>query len=162
MSKEIVEVSRSFIDVVEELMELEYGMIGAYKVAIENLEDLEYKDKFREFKANHKIYVKELFAFLVESKQKIQMTSSTAKHILTNGKIKFAPIFGNEEILSAILQVEESIITAYERADFEAGIDNDGNKISKIVAKALEALRKHKDWIQLELEKYGDTAKWLK
>ena len=40
-----------FIDAIKELIELDYDAVDTYKLAIEKLKNLEYKDKFYEFKA---------------------------------------------------------------------------------------------------------------
>jgi len=43
-----------FIDAIKELIELDYDAVDTYKLAIEKLKNLEYKDKFYEFKGDQR------------------------------------------------------------------------------------------------------------
>jgi len=152
-----VGTQKSFIDAIKELVELEYDAIEAYKVAMENLDSLEYKDKFFEFKGDHERHVKELSAFLASSNEKVPTGPDNTKHLLVKGKVKLASLFGDENILSAMLSNEEDTVTAYERINSRVANDNSDNKMDKVIPRALEDERRHKDWIQVELEKYENN-----
>lgn len=145
-----VGAQRSFIDAIKKLIELEYDSIGAYKVTLVNLKSFEYRDKFYEFKNDHKRHIEELSVFLERFDQEIPINPYVAKHLLTKGKVKLASTFGDKNILRAMLCNEKDVITAYKRVNSRA--END-NKMNRIILKALEDERKHKDWIQVELEK---------
>lgn len=149
MSTEIG-AQRSFVDAIKKLIELEYDSIGVYKVTMANLESFKYKDKFYEFKNDHKRHIEELSVFLERVDQKLPINPYVAKHLLTKGKIKLASTFGDENILRAMLCNEKDVITAYKRVISRVGNDN---KLNRIALKALEDEKKHKDWIQIELEK---------
>ncbi len=151
MNTKIRRMQKSFIGTIQGLVELEYNTIEVYKAAIESLGSLEYRDKFYEFKGNHKRHVEELSAFLARFNEKAPTSPNNTKHLLAKGRVKLASIFGDENILSAILSNEEDAVTAYERINPRAA---NNNKMDKIILRALEDERRHTDWIQVELEKY--------
>ncbi|MDP5109905.1 MAG: ferritin-like domain-containing protein [Rickettsiaceae bacterium] len=146
----MVGTQESFIKAIQELVELDYDAVGAYESAIKNLDKLEYKEKLEEFKQDHKRHITELSAFLGRCKEKVPSGPDNTKKLLVKGKVELASLFGDKNILSAMLSNEEDTNTAYKRMDSRVGESNDA-EIAKIIAKGLADERKHKHWLQITI-----------
>ncbi len=141
-----------FIDAIKELIELDYDAVDTYKLAIEKLENLEYKDKFYEFKADHNQHIKQLSAFLARSNEIAPTKPDNTKDLLMKAKVKGASLMGDESILKAMLSNEEDTVTAYERMNQRVNESSD-QKIARIIADGWEDEKRHKTWIKTALEK---------
>ncbi len=150
----MVGTQKNFIEAIKELVELEYDAIGAYETAFKNLENPEYKEKFDEFKSDHQRHIKELSNFLLSNKAECPSGPDTLKKLLVNGKVELASLFGDQNILNAVLSNEEDTNTAYERIKARVG-ESDDSKISEIITKGLEDERKHKSWLQKNISQKG-------
>lgn len=142
----------NFIDAIKELIELDYDIIEAYESAINRLENLEYKDKLRNFQGEHKKRVKELSAFLNESGEEAPKGADMSKNLLVKSKVAILAIFGDDNILKAMLSNEEDSNMAYERM-YARLKESTNQQISKAITKGLEEERKHKDWLKRTIEK---------
>jgi rubrerythrin len=102
-------------DLVENLLLLEHDAIAAYVETIQRLENVTYKQKITEFKADHDRHVQELtqLAAAVGAKQ---YREGDAKQMLTTGKVALASLMGDSTILGAMRSNEEDTVTAYDRA----------------------------------------------
>ena len=138
---------KSFIEAVKELVELDYDILGAYEAAIDNLENPEYKKKFEEFKIGHTRHITELGAFLSRCNEECPSGPDSIKKLLEKGKVEVASLFGDQNILNAMLSNEEDTNTAYERMNSRVNESSD-TQIAKIIADGLADERKHMDWLQ--------------
>ncbi|MBN8523601.1 MAG: ferritin-like domain-containing protein [Rickettsiales bacterium] len=146
----MVGTQKSFTQAIKELVELDYDALGAYESAINNLENPEYKKKFEEFKLDHQRHITELSAFLSRCNETAPSGPDNMKKVLVKGKVELASLFGDQNILSAMLSNEEDTNTAYERIN--ARIEESADKeIAKIIAGGLADERKHRDWIQSKI-----------
>jgi len=143
----MVGTQKSFTQAIKELVELDYDALGAYESAINNLENSEYKKKFEEFKLDHQRHITELSAFLSRCNETAPSGPDNMKKVLVKGKVELASLFGDQNILSAMLSNEEDTNTAYERINARIGESAD-KEIAKIIAAGLADERKHRDWIQ--------------
>ena len=143
----MVGTQKSFTQAIKELVELDYDALGAYESAINNLENPEYKKKFEEFKLDHQRHITELSAFLSICNETAPSGPDNMKKVLVKGKVELASLFGDQNILSAMLSNEEDTNTAYERINARIGESAD-KEIAKIIADGLADERKHRDWIQ--------------
>ncbi|TXH53690.1 MAG: ferritin-like domain-containing protein [Bacteroidia bacterium] len=143
----MVGTQKSFTQAIKELVELDYDALGAYESAINNLENPEYKKKFEEFKLDHQRHITELSAFLSRCNETAPSGPDNMKKVLVKGKVELASLFGDQNILSAMLSNEEDTNTAYERINARIGEAAD-KEIAKIIAGGLADERKHRDWIQ--------------
>lgn len=141
-----------FIDAIKELIELDYDAVDTYKLAIEKLKNLEYKDKFYEFKGDHNQHIKQLSAFLARNNEIAPTEPDKIKDLLMKAKVEGASFMGDKDILKAMLSNEEDTVTAYERMNKRVKESSD-QKIAKIIADGWEDEKRHKNWIQNELEK---------
>lgn len=143
----MVGTQKSFTQAIKELVELDYDALGAYESAINNIENPEYKKKFEEFKLDHQRHITELSAFLSRCNETAPSGPDNMKKVLVKGKVELASLFGDQNILSAMLSNEEDTNTAYERINARIGEAAD-KEIAKIIAGGLADERKHRDWIQ--------------
>jgi ferritin-like metal-binding protein YciE len=151
----MVGTQKNFIEAIKELVELEYDAVSAYETAFKNLENPEYKKKFDEFKSEHQRHIKELSNFLSINKEECPSGPDTLKKLLVNGKVELASLFGDQNILNAVLSNEEDTNTAYERINQRVG-EYSGEKevkISEIIARGLSDEKKHKSWLQNNISK---------
>lgn len=146
----MVGTQKSFTQAIKELVELDYDALGAYESAINNLENPEYKKKFEEFKLDHQRHITELSAFLSRCNETAPSGPDNMKKVLVKGKVELASLFGDQNILSAMLSNEEDTNTAYERINARIGESAD-KEIAKIIAGGLADERKHRDWIQSKI-----------
>lgn len=142
----------SFIEAVKELIELDYDTVGAYEAAINNLENPEYKKKFDEFKSDHQHHITDLSAFLSRCNESSPTGSDNIKKLLVRWKVELASLFGDQNILKAMLSNEEDTNTASERMDFRVTESSDA-KIAQIIAGGLADEKKHKNWLQTNITK---------
>jgi rubrerythrin len=151
----MVGTQKNFIEAIKELVELEYDAISAYETAFKNLENPEYKKKFDEFKSDHQRHIKELSNFLLVNNEECPSGPDTLKKLLVNGKVELASLFGDQNILNAVLSNEEDTNIAYERINQRLGeySDEKGGKISEIIARGLSDEKKHKSWLQSNISK---------
>jgi rubrerythrin len=146
----MVGTQKSFTQAIKELVELDYDTLGAYESAINNLENPEYNKKFEEFKLDHQRHITELSAFLSRCNETAPSGPDNMKKVLVKGKVELASLFGDQNILSAMLSNEEDTNTAYERINARIGESAD-KEIAKIIASGLADERKHRDWIQSKI-----------
>jgi rubrerythrin len=149
----MVGTQKSFTQAIKELVELDYDALEAYESAINNLENPEYKKKFEEFKLDHQRHITELSAFLSRCNETAPSGPDNMKKVLVKGKVELASLFGDQNILSAMLSNEEDTNTAYERINARIGESAD-KEIAKIIADGLADERKHKDWIQSNISQH--------
>lgn len=150
----MVGTQKSFTEAIKELVELDYDALGAYESAINNLENPEYKKKFEEFKLDHQRHITELSAFLSRYNETAPSGPDNIKKILVKGKVELASLFGDQNILSAMLSNEEDTNTAYERINARVGESGDSG-IVKVISAGLADERKHKNWIQANISQKG-------
>lgn len=130
------------------LIQLEYDAIAAYKAAIERLDTVSYKEKFTEFLGDHENHVTNL-SDLVRSEGGTPEDSGDVKKILTKGKVVLADLSGDEAILKAMNANEKQTNTKYEEAVEEHYPTN----VEVVVQRGLADERRHKAWIEATLEK---------
>ncbi len=137
----------SFIDAIKELTELDYDAVGAYEVAMDNLENPEYKQKFKEFRDDHRRHINELSEFLKRCNESAPTEADNTKDLLVKGKVKLASLFGDDKILVAMLSNEEDTQKAYERMNSRVNESTD-DKIADVLARGLQDEKKHGDWLK--------------
>jgi len=143
----MVGTQKSFIEAIKELIELEYDAIGAYNSALNNLENPEYKKRFDEFKSDHEHHISELSDFLSRYNESAPKGPDNLKKLLLKGKVEIASIFGDQNILRAMLSNEEDTNTAYERINGRVNESTDST-IAEVISKGLNDEKKHKEWLQ--------------
>lgn len=134
-----------FVTAIKELIELDYDAIEAYEVACNNLTNNDYKSKFKEFGKDHEKHVKELTELLTKHNATAPTGPSSGKQWLTKGKVILGSLFGDNNILKAMLSNEIDTNVAYERMRMHENIWEDAKNI---LNSGLEDEKKHKAWIE--------------
>lgn len=146
----------SFIEAVKELIELDYDAVEAYEVAIKNLEKSEYKKKLESFKEDHHRHIKELSDFLSRCNEEAPTGPDNIKHLMAMGKVKLGALFGDKNILKAMISNEEDTNEAYKRMNSRVEEASDP-KIAQIIGKGLEDERRHKEWLVDTIEEMNNN-----
>ncbi len=139
--------SEHVIEGLNELIELEYDAIAAYRAAIERINSPAYKSKLSEFLTDHQTHVGNL-TDLVRKEGGTPEKDGDAKKILTKGKVVLADISGDEAILKAMKSNEEQTNSKYEKAVEKGYADH----IQSVVQKGLADERRHKAWVETTLD----------
>ena len=129
------------------VIELDFDAIGAYKAAIERLENEKYRSKLEEFLKDHENHIKTLTK-LVKAQGERPSTSGDFKEILTKGRVMIAGLANDHAILRAMKLNEEQTNKKYEVESAE----DYPEEIHDALTKGLEDERKHKDWIDKTLK----------
>lgn len=137
-----------FYEHLESLLQLDYDAIEAYEAAINRMENQSYKLKLQEFKKDHENHIKDTSPFLKKAGHK-PPTGPGVKSLLTQGKVVLANIIGEAGILKAMRSNEEETNLAYEQIN---GYPDLPVELKKTLQKGLADERKHKSWIEKELE----------
>ena len=131
-----------------ELVELDYNAVEAYSLAVDKIENEDYKAPLQKFQQDHERHIKEINEILVNHNQE-SIKKPTTKQWLLKGKVLLADITGDDKnILKAMDSIEEESNKAYEEANQHKDIWND---ITTILKQGLEDERKHKKWIESTL-----------
>jgi rubrerythrin len=145
----LVGTQKEFVDALYELCELDYDAVDAYQAAIERLDDTTYRNKLMEFKQDHERHIRDISHILRKHNVKAPEGSS-AKRLLTQGKVVLANLLGDETILRAMLSNEIDTNTAYERLNNRT---DEWEDAKEILARGLEDEKKHKAWLETILKK---------
>ena len=145
----LVGTQKNFSKALQELAELDYDAVEAYKATIEKLENSSYKARMEEFKGDHERHIKEINGLLAAHDVET-VKGPTAKGWLTEGKVRLANMVGDDNtILKAMLSNEEDTNTAYRRLNDHA--DKWADAI-KMLERGLTDEKKHKEWIKKTIE----------
>lgn len=152
----MVGLESNFIQMLNDLIELDYDAIEAYTAAINRLEDASSREYFAQFRSDHERHTQELTQ-LVTDLGGTPSTGPSFKHYLTQGKVVLADLFGDEAILGAMKTNEDDTNTAYERAvnhDKKPAIAHD------VLKQGLADERRHRAWIENRIDQLdrGEAA----
>lgn len=137
----------NLVDTLNNLIQLDYDAIDAYDAAIDRLDSAEYKERLKEFRADHARHTRDLGAVVRELGGKPAQQGG-AKSMLTRGKVMMADLMGDGAILQAMKSNEDDTNTAYDRAVKGA----EGNPAAASALRAgLEDERRHRAWIEQAL-----------
>lgn len=140
--------SKEIISDLNDIIELDYDAIAAYRTAIERLENDAYKVKLTEFMGDHERHIVELGKAVLNEGGK-PSTEGDAKKILTRGKVVLADLAGDQAILKAMKSNEEQTNYKYEDAVKIGYPEN----VQAILQRGLEDERRHKAWIVTTLDR---------
>jgi uncharacterized protein (TIGR02284 family) len=135
------------VDMLNNLIQLDYDAIDAYDAAIDRVASPEYKARLREFRDDHARHTRDVGA-VVTKLGGTPARQGGAKSMMTRGKVMLADLMGDSAILQATKSNEEDTNTAYERA-VKAG---EGTPAAIAPLRAgLEDERRHRAWIEQAL-----------
>ncbi len=133
-----------FTNALQELLELDYDAIEAYEMAINKIENNQFKSKLNDFKMDHQGHIIKISAILRKHDAKVPTTPS-AKQWLAKGKVFLGGLIGDNAILLAMLTNEEDTNEAYERILNRPDLWPDA---AAFVEKGLQDEKRHKSWLQ--------------
>jgi uncharacterized protein (TIGR02284 family) len=136
------------VDLLEELIKLDYDAIEAYDMAIERLDDAESQRQLTEFREDHRRHTQDLSRFLKEYGAK-PPTGPDLKRFLTQGKVMLGSLRGDRAILKAMKSNEDQTNTAYERATEHHDLPME---LQETLRKNLEDERRHRSWIERRMQ----------
>ncbi|MCB2427460.1 PA2169 family four-helix-bundle protein [Methylophaga pinxianii] len=139
--------SEDIIKKLNNLIEIDYDAIAAYKAAIERLEDKQLKQQLVTFMEDHKNHVTALTESVRLSGGN-PADSGDMKKILTKGKVVIAELGGDDAILKAMKMNEEVTNKSY-----EAMVDEPfPGTIKLILQNGLADERRHRAWLDATIE----------
>jgi len=140
----LVGTQRKLVDSVKSLIELDYDSIEAYQMAIDNLENQQYKNQLKKFCNDHRKHVDKLSLLLEEKGIKINLGPDT-KQWLTKGKVAMVHLLGDRAILDSMLSNEEDTNSAYHNMNNRGDLWDD---LKPLIENGLEDEKRHKKWIE--------------
>lgn len=135
------------LDLLEDLIKLDYDAIAAYEAAISRLDDKTFIAEMTAFRDDHVRHTQNLGA-LLGPMGRTPPTGGDAKALLTKGKVLLADMMGDKAILQAMKTNEDDTNTAYERAVKHADVDAATRQVLER-NRADEA--RHRNWIEQTL-----------
>jgi uncharacterized protein (TIGR02284 family) len=141
---------KEVVDLLNDLLELEFDAIEAYQTAIEKLDGAGDKRELGSFLVDHQRHINELTT-CVEAIGGTAASKADLKRVLTQGKVVLMGLLGDRAIMMAMKTNEDDTNTAYERA---AGRKDLSPSILDVVERALADERRHRSWIVARIASY--------
>jgi uncharacterized protein (TIGR02284 family) len=132
------------VDMLNDLIQLDYDAIQAYEAAINRIENSEHQRQLKAFRDDHERHTQELGRVVSELGGE-PATGASMKQVLTVGKVAFADIMGEKAVLQAMKTNEDDTNTAYERAASRSDLPQSA---APVIQRALGDERRHRDWIE--------------
>jgi uncharacterized protein (TIGR02284 family) len=130
------------IHLLNDLIEVDYDAIAAYKAAIARLDDVTDKTALGQMLADHRRHVSEL-SLVVRNYGGEPSAHGDVKAVLTKGRVVLAQLSGEQAIFDAMNANEEDTNDAYDRAINRQGVPID---VLAILERNLADERRHRAW----------------
>jgi len=138
----------SLVDVLNDLIQLDYDAIAAYEAAIERIDDDAMREQLREFLQDHRRHTQNLAA-IVERSGGEPATEGDAMRYVTKGKVLVGSLLGDHGILLAMKTNEDETVARHWEALAIGGLD----AAAKSTLEAnLADERRHRAWFAAMLE----------
>lgn len=121
----------------------------AYEVAINRLDNEEYKMSVKSFMEDHVRHIKDVSELLKKHNEVPPSSPSLAKQWVTKGKVVFGSLVGDAAILTALRSNEIDTNTAYERLKIHEHI---WKSAREIISRGLLDEHRHKKWLETVLD----------
>lgn len=131
------------LDMLNDLIELDFDAAEAYQAAIDRLDDPDSKSHLASFREDHLRHTEELSAIVRDLGGEPPLEGDF-KAVLTKGKVVIAGLGGDVAVLRAMKSNEDDTNTAYERASEREELTTD---VQDILRRNLSDERRHRDWI---------------
>ncbi len=141
------EGEETVLDLLNELIELDYDAIEAYRAAVLRVADPRDRARVSGFLDDHVRHVQDL-AVLVRELGAEPAGSGDLRQILTKGKVVIAGLFGDRLVLEAMKSNEEEATAVYAGAARRELPE----RVRALVERHLAEERKHHDWIVERLD----------
>ncbi|WP_394825354.1 DUF2383 domain-containing protein [Pendulispora albinea] len=150
----MVGTQKDLLSLLNQLLELDYDAIEAYKAAIERLHDTTDKERLTSFMRDHERHVKELGDVIVGMGTS-PATGPDLKRVLTKGKVILGGLVGDRTVLLAMKTNENDTNTAYERAVSRNDLPPN---LRALLERSLTDERRHRAWLAQRLEVLNTAA----
>ncbi|AKT37652.1 DUF2383 domain-containing protein [Chondromyces crocatus] len=134
---------KTVIDLLNELIELEYEAIEAYEAAVGRVEESRDRARIQGFLGEHLRQVRELCA-LVRQLGGEPASASDLKQMLKRGKVVIVGLFGDRPVLEAMKVNEAESERLHERIAARPGLPD---AVRLVLRKHLATEHRHHDWI---------------
>jgi len=145
---------KHLVDLLDALVELDYDAIEAYRAAIERLDEVNDKEQFRSFLADHERHVRDLGPF-VERLGKQPSKGPDMRKWLTKGRVVIMGLAGTGAVLHAMKANEDETNAAYERATNRSDVPSD---VLAVLRRNLADERRHRAWIEARLDQRSHAS----
>lgn len=133
------------LEMLQDLIKLDYAAAEAYQTAIDRLDNASYKTQLAAFRSDHQRHIEELGPVVRAMGGEVP-DSGGAKELLTQGKVAMSSLMGDKAILKAMKTNENDTNVAYERCAEKAP-----PQARDIIQRGLADERRHRDWILAQL-----------
>lgn len=141
--KALLCMQREFAEALKQLIEVEYDVIEAYELAINNLSNTAYQAQFIDFSKDHLKYIEKLSQILGEHGRLAPNGSNNLNQQLTKGKTIINTLVGDEVILEAMRMNETDVDAVYERISNRSDIWQDANVV---IVRGWTDIKRHRTW----------------
>ena len=131
------------VDMLNDLIQLDYDAIQAYEAAIGRIENAEHQRQLQAFRDDHERHTQELGRIVSELGAE-PARGASMKQVLTVGKVAFADMMGERAVLQAMKSNEDDTNTAYERAASRSDLPTSA---VPVIQSALGDERRHRHWL---------------
>lgn len=139
-----VATASDIIDMLNDLIQLDYNAIHAYDAAIARIDDVEHQRQLAEFKEDHERHTRELDSVIRGLRGK-PVNGAIISHVVTAGKVVLADMMGDQAVLKAMKTNMDDTNKAYERA---AGRRDLPPEAVPVIQAALGDERRHREWFE--------------
>ncbi|WP_394841395.1 ferritin-like domain-containing protein [Pendulispora brunnea] len=150
----MVGTQKDLVSLLNQLLELDYDAIEAYKAAIARLKDTSDRAQLASFMHDHERHVRELGDAIVGMGSR-PSNGPDVKQVLTKGKVVLSALIGDRLILMAMKTNENDTNTAYERAVNRTDLPQD---LRAVLERNLTDERRHRAWIAQRIEVLNAAA----
>ena len=145
----MVGTEADFLNVLGDLVSLDYDAIAAYDSAISRIGDPPFKHQLQQFREDHQRHTIELGS-IISQLGGTPPSSGGAKSMLTQGKVVLGGLIGDRAILVAMKTNEDDTNTAYERA---VAHERKHQSADEVLRRGLADERRHRAWIEETIAK---------
>jgi rubrerythrin len=146
----LVGTQKNFAEALQALIELDYDAVEAYQVAINRLDNKDYKAKLTEFKTDHQRHIVEL-SHIAREHNVVPPVGPSVKQWLTKGKAVLADLLGEKALLQAMLSNEMDTNAAYDAMNKHPEA---WENIKEALKRGYADEKKHKRWLEETIENY--------
>jgi hypothetical protein len=150
----LVGLEVTIVDTLNNLIELDFDAIEAYRLAIARLHGAPDKQVLTAFMRDHQHHVIDLGAHVYQLGA-VPASRPGIKAALTRGKVMLGALLGDMSILLAIRSTGKDTHVAYQRVNRRAGVDS---ALRRVLHEALLDERRHAAWLDHRL---GLDGHWL-
>lgn len=143
-----VGTQKALVDMLNQLIELDFDAIEAYRTAVARMKDDGDRRQLALFMADHERHTRELTA-MVQQLGEVPSAGPDMKKLLTSGKVFLGSFISDAAVLFAMRTNEDDTNKAYERAVSRRDLSKE---MREILERSLQDERLHRTWIKQRVE----------